>query len=190
MDNKKVSFGARVKEGFRKFLVSLKRKPHMIPLVVFVVAFLVYSLNLSNISDTTAKIQGTGMGLCGFVTMLFSILSLVSFLNAFPHRKPVNIPMLVIMFLMVGAVIASDIIYNNAIYAAVLRPDNPIVITETTFYIAKANYYLQVHVVILIIGIVLTALLPVYAPLIKKIKTSIDVEDNGKLGEIDISGEN
>ena len=49
-----------MKEKFRKFLVSLKRKPHMIPLVVLVVAFVVYSLRLTVISNTTAKIQGSG----------------------------------------------------------------------------------------------------------------------------------
>ena len=79
-----------LKESFRKLLVSLKRRPHMIPLLVFALAFLVYSLNLMNISDTTAKIQGKGMGLCGFATMLFSLLSLLCFLNAFPHRKRVT----------------------------------------------------------------------------------------------------
>ena len=60
-----------LKESFRKLLVSLKRRPHIIPLLVFALAFLVYSLNLMNISDTTAKIQGKGMGLCGFATMLY-----------------------------------------------------------------------------------------------------------------------
>ena len=69
-----------LKESFRKLLVSLKRRPHMIALLVFALAFLVYSLNLMNISDTTAKIQGKGMGLCGFATMLFSLLSLLCFL--------------------------------------------------------------------------------------------------------------
>ena len=88
-----------LKEFWRKRLVSLKRKPHMIPLVVMAIAFLYYSLNLTHISDTTARIQGQGMGLAGFATMLFSMLSLVCFLNAFPHRKKVNIPMLVLMLL-------------------------------------------------------------------------------------------
>ena len=55
-----------MKEKIRKFLVALKRKPHMIPLVVLGVAFLVYSMRLTLISNTTAKIQGPGMGLCGW----------------------------------------------------------------------------------------------------------------------------
>ena len=31
--DKKLTFGQRVKEAFRKFLVALKRKPNIIPLV-------------------------------------------------------------------------------------------------------------------------------------------------------------
>ena len=79
-------------EFLRKKLVSLKRKPQMIALLVLAAAFVYYSLNLTMISNTTAKIQGAGMGLAGFATMLFSMLSLVCFLNAFPHRKKTNIP--------------------------------------------------------------------------------------------------
>ena len=65
------------KEFTRKRIVGLKRKPQTIALIVLVIGFLYYSLNLTQISNTTAKIQGSGMGLCGFVTMLFSMLSLV-----------------------------------------------------------------------------------------------------------------
>jgi hypothetical protein len=115
-----------LKESFRKLLVSLKRRPHMIPLLVFALAFLVYSLNLMNISDTTAKIQGKGMGLCGFATMLFSMLSLVCFLNAFPYRKKTNIPMLILMLVMVGLVIYCDIYYGGAITRATTRAENRI----------------------------------------------------------------
>lgn len=86
--------GARIKESFRKFLVSLKRNPQNIPLVMLLVTFLYYSLNLTDMSDTTAKIQGTGMGLAQFCIILFSLLSLVCLLNAFPRRKKPNIPMM------------------------------------------------------------------------------------------------
>ena len=178
-----------MKESFRKLLVSLKRRPHMIPLLVFALAFLVYSLNLMNISDTTAKIQGKGMGLCGFATMLFSLLSLLCFLNAFPHRKKVNVPMLVLAFLMVGVLLFCDHYYRGAISNALTRAENPIQVSENTLYITKANNMLHTHVVILMAGVVLTALLPVYSRLLRKINTSVSVEDNGKLAAIDISGE-
>ena len=184
-----MKFIAGLKESFRKLLVSLKRRPHVIPLLVFALAFLVYSLNLMNISDTTAKIQGKGMGLCGFATMLFSLLSLLCFLNAFPHRKKVNVPMLVLAFLMIGVILFCDYYYINAIDAARFREASPIVIDRNTQYIADAYNLLINHRIILIVGAALTALLPVYARLLRKINTSITVEGNGDMGVIDISGE-
>ena len=181
--------GAWAKERWRKFLVSLKRRPQMIPLAVLVAAFLFYSLNLMYISDTTARIQGPGMGLAGFATMLFSMLSFVCFLNAFPYRKKPNMPMVVLMFVLLAIVIFADAYYISAIWSAISRPDNPIRVTVETSYIAFAEYYLRIHIGILAVGIVLTALLPVYSKWLRKIKTSIDVVDNGSMEAIDISSE-
>ena len=178
-----------MKEKFRKFLVSLKRKPHMIPLVVLVIAFVVYSLRLTVISNTTAKIQGSGMGLCGFITMLFSMLGLVSFGRAFPHRKPVNKPMLILMALLFAAVIYADVRYIGAVNNALHREVDPITVNSSTAYITDSLSMLKLHIIILAIGLGLTALLPVYTPWIKKIKTSINVEGNGEMETIDISGE-
>ena len=178
-----------LKEIWRKFLVSLKRRPQLIPLAVLVVGFLFYSMNLMYISDTTARIQGSGMGLAGFATMLFSMLSFVCFLNAFPYRKKPNMPMVILMFVMLAIVIFADVYYNQAIWAAITRPDNPIKVTAETSYISYAEYYLRIHIGILAVGAVLTLLLPVYSKWLRKIKTSIDVVDNGTMEAIDISGE-
>ena len=178
-----------IAEVWRKFLVALKRRPYNIPLVALVITFLFYALNLMYISDTTAKIQGAGMGLCGFCTMLFSMLSFMCFINAFQYRKPVNIPMLVLMFVMFGIIAVSDIIYLRAIYAAVSRAENPIVVTSSTIYIAYAEWYLRIHLILLGITTALIILLPVYSKMIRKIKTSVEIEDNGEMGNIDISGE-
>lgn len=179
----------KMPEFLRKLFVSLKRSPSVIALIVLVIAFLQYSLNLTHISDTTAKIQGSGMGLCGFATMLFSMLSLVCFLNAFPRRKKPVVPMLVLMFCMFAIIIFCDIHYMGLITLALTRADNPIVIDNQTLYIAKAFNVLYDHIIIEVVGIALIVLLPVYSKLLRKINTSIVVEDNGKLGEIDISGE-
>lgn len=178
-----------LKEVWRKFLVAIKRRPQMIPLAVLVGGFVFYSLNLMHISDTTARIQGPGMGLAGFATMLFSMLSFMCFLNAFPYRKKTNIPMLALLFAMLGVVIFADAYYISVILAAVNRPENPIVVTGDTMYIALAEWYLRIHIAILAVGAALTALLPVYSKWLRKIKTSIDVGDNGNLEAIDISGE-
>lgn len=178
-----------MKEFCRKRLVDLKRKPQTIALVVLAIGFLYYSLNLTQISNTTARIQGPGMGLAGFATMLFSILSLVCFLNAFPHRKKVNIPMLVLMLLMIAAVIFCDYYYGNCVTTAITREENRIDPSGANSFILAARTVTHVHMIILCVGTALVALLPVYSKALKKINTNIDVEDNGGMQKIDISGE-
>ena len=176
-------------EFLRRFFVALKRQPSIIALVVLIIAFFYYSLNLTHISDTTAKIQGPGMGLSGFATMLFSMLSLVCFLNAFPKRKKPVIPMVVLMFVMFGIIIYCDYHYSSLIMTALTREVNPIKLDASTTYIAQAYNVLQNHMILEGVGVVLVLLMPVYSKLLRKINTSITVEDNGKLDVIDISGE-
>lgn len=186
---KTVKTGGKMPEFLRKFFVALKRRPSTIALVVLLVAFFQYSLNLTHISDTTAKIQGPGMGLCGFATMLFSMLSLVCFLNAFPRRKKPVIAMVVLMLVMFAIILFCDIYYSNLITTALTRAENPITLDASTVYIAQAYNVLQDHIVILGIGIALIVLMPFYTKLLRKINTSVTVEDYGKLEAIDISGE-
>lgn len=198
MKKEKVSFGAVLsrffrglwaafKEFIRKQIVNLKRRPQNIPLVMLLVCFLVYSFNLTNMSDTTAKIQGMGMGLCQFCIMLFSLLSMVCMMNAFPTRKKPVLPMVVLMFVMFGIIIFCDIHYCNAIMAALNRAESPIVLDVNTAYIADAYNMLQTFVVLMGITAALVVLLPVYSKLIRKINTSVDVEDNGSMAQIELS---
>ena len=185
MEKKKMSFGARVKESCRKFIVSLKHKPHMIPMVMMAITFVFYSLNLTHVSNATAAINRFPLGLCGFVTMLFSMLSLVCFMNAFPHRKPVNKMMLALMFLMVAAILASDIIYIWTLIDTVIGP-NPIKVNQGQVDIM--NLVLQdlwVHGILLLVSIGLIILLPVYSKLLRKINTSIEVEAGKEMASLD-----
>ena len=178
-----------LKEVCRKFMVSIKRRPQLIPLCAFAVTFIFYSLNLTAVSNTTAKIQATGMGLAGFATMLLSILSMVCCLNAFPYRKKPNIPMVVLLFVMAGIVIFSDVYYSNLVIKAINNsPDAAKMLRDTPSIIVAYNM-LQTHVVLLIVSVVLTVLLPVYSKLLRKVKTSVEVEGNGDMKAIDISGE-
>ncbi|MBP5291905.1 MAG: hypothetical protein J6Y90_04745 [Lachnospiraceae bacterium] len=188
-EKKQTKTSSHMPEFLRRFFVGLKRRPSIIALVVLVIAFFQYSLNLTHISDTTAKIQGSGMGLCGFATMLFSMLSLVCFLNAFPRRKKPVIPMVVIMFVMFAIIIFCDVRYSNLIITALTRAENPIKLDVSTIYIAQAYNVLQTHMGIEIAGIVLTVLMPLYTKLLRKVNTSVTVEDYGKLDVIDIEGE-
>lgn len=118
-----------VREFIRKRLVGLKRKPQIIALLTLLAAFVYYSFNLTHISNTTASINYPGMGLSAFVIMLFSILSMVCFLNAFPRRKKANIPMLVLMFAMIVGVAGCSFYYESQI-------DLKIVNTREQFLVA------------------------------------------------------
>lgn len=175
---------AKFLESFRKFIVSLKRNPSMIPLAMLLASFLLFSLNLTDMSDTTAKIQGKGMGLCQFCIMLFSLLSMVCMLNAFPRRKKPNIPMIILMFVLFGIIIYCGIHYCNAVLAALYRAESPIARTE---YIEDAYNMLNVHKILMIVTAALVALLPLYSKWLKKINTSVAVDDNGQMGEIEIN---
>ena len=179
-----------VKEFFRRKIVSLKRKPQTIPMIVLAIGFLYYSLNLTHVSDATAKIQLTGMGLSGFCTMLFSMLSFVCFLNAYPHRKKTNIPMLVLMFLMLAILIVCDTFYMGQITKAITRADHPIVVDANTAYITKAYDMLGVHRIIIAVGAVLTLLVPVLRKLLRKIDTSLPMEESVQMDDILLTGDN
>ena len=174
------------KERIRKILVAIKRNPQAVPLLALTVSFLVFSLNLTDISNTTAKIMGAHMALAEFVSMLLSILSFVCMLNAFPKRQKPNWIMIALMYVMYIIVILADMHYIGRIDYALTRPENPI---EPTQYIYNAKYYLSIHIVTIIITMVTIALEPLFAKLFKMINTSIDVETNGELDAIDISDE-
>lgn len=183
------AFGAWLKERVRKFFVALKKNPQSIPLVALCAAFLQFSLNLSDISNTTARLQGKNMGLAEFVIMLFMLLSFVCMLNAFPKRQKPKIPMIALMLVLYGTIIFADIHYLGCIDNAIYRPDNPFVITQGTIFIIDAYNTVVIHIVLIAITVVCMLLEPVFAKLLKKIKTSIDVEEGENIGAIEISEE-
>ena len=181
----------KIKTGFaelkRKAIVTLKRNPHFLPLSTLLIGFLIYSLNLTDISNTTAKLQGQGMGLCSFVTMLFSMLSFLCMLNAFPKRQKPNILMIIIMFVLFGCMIYADYSYVERIIYATTRPDNPIKITQSTSYITTAQTIMALHMIFIAVTAVFVVLEPLFAKLIRKINTSIEVEGNGEMASIELT---
>ena len=173
----------------RKFLVSLKKNPQIVPIVALCAAFLEYSLNLTEISNTTAKIQGQNMGLAAFVTMLFMMLSFVCMLNAFPKRQKPNTPMVILMIVLYAAIIVADVHYLTKISWALYREVNPIPLTESTMYIYDSYNTILVHIILVAVTIICVVLEPVFAKLFKKINTSIEIEGSGNIQNIDISAE-
>lgn len=182
-------------------MVGVKRHPQNIALVVLFASFLTYSLNLTKFSNTTAYINKTPMGLCEFVSMLLSILAMVCFLNSFPKRQKTKWVMVGIMFAMIAAVIAVDIVYYVKVSEGIQGRMDEIVskggsaaqiaANIAKFKIDYAYCYqtqdiLIAQIALLGVAVLLIALLPVYRPLLKKIKTSIEVEGNEDIEAIEL----
>ena len=179
---------AKLKESVRRFFVFLKKSPSAIPLTALTVSFLLYSLNLTDVSNTTAKIYGQHMGLCSFVTMLFMILSFVCMLGAYPKRQKPKWVMIILATVMYLAVIGADLLYYLRIDEALTREKNPIELTVSTMYIWDAQTLMITHIVSVVIVIACMYLEPVFAKLLKKINTSIEIESN-EVAEIELSEE-
>lgn len=181
--------GCYLKERVRKFLVVLKRNPHFIPLTMLFIAFAVLSFNLTKISNTTATMNKSGMGLCAFISMLLSILSMVCMLNAFPKRKKPNVAMIIIMMVFFLVMIGADIYYLIRLVRGVTTDPDAITVTMKNYFIIEAQGALIAHIVTIALTAVFVALEPLMAKLLKMINTSIEVESNGEIAAIDISEE-
>lgn len=180
---------AAIKEWCRKKVVTLKIKPQIIPLIVLVATSVCFLLCLQSFSkavyDSANEDTTQASGICIFITTLLSLLSLVSFLNAFPKRKKPNIFFIVLVFTMIAAMIACDVVYyvqmSNCVealgeessVAGKIKPGQPKIIA---------------HIVMLAVSAVVFALLPVYSRLIKKINTSVKLDSatENMSGKIDI----
>lgn len=182
--------GRGIKEFFRKFAVSLKRSPQNISLVALLAAFFIYSLNLSSIANTTARINGANMGQCEFVAMLFSILAFVVFLRTFPRRQKANKVMFGLLLGMLALLAFVDAVYMMRIVEATSREENRIVVDEASNYINVAYTIVSLHITFVAATAVLLIFLPLYSKAIKKINTSIEVEGNDNMVAIDIAEDN
>lgn len=177
------SIKSKIKETVRKFLVFLKRNPQSVPLVALAVAFVYYSFNLTYISDTTALINLPHMGLSSFATMLFSILSFVCMLNAFPKRQRPNFFMLALLGVMAVIIVFCDVYYFSMIQKSTIE------ITSQRYFVPIAKEVVSNHIILMTVMVALTALEPLIAKLFRKINTSIDVEYTEDIGDIDLSDE-
>ena len=180
---------ASVKEAARKFMVTLKRNPQFIPLTMLLVSFAILSFNLTKISNTTATMNKLGMGLCAFISMLLSILSMVCMLNAFPKRQKPKTAVVVLMLIIFAIIIAADVYYCITVVKGVTTDADAIKITAKNYFIVEAQNAMIIHIVMMFLTAISVLLEPVFAKLLKRVNTSIDVEDNGEIATIDISEE-
>lgn len=144
----KESFGAKVKEWFRKRIVNLKRKPQNIAFLFLVVTSIMFLMSINTISYVAYKRFGdvSWLGFCMFVSTLFSILVLVLFLNTFPKypkvnkktgkKRYINYVMLVLVFVFIAAMIAVDLVYYHILTGRIAGREDRFFQT-----VAEANKY-------------------------------------------------
>ncbi|MBR2788092.1 MAG: hypothetical protein IKE33_05915 [Erysipelotrichaceae bacterium] len=162
------------KESWRKFIVSLKKRPHNIPLCMMTIAFVWYSFNLTKVSNTTAYVNKPLMGISEFIIMLFSILSFVCFLNAYPKRQKPIMPMVILLYVLELIVAGADVVYLSKIGQRIA--EGPIEASRN--FVFQAQSMLIIHIVLVAITIVLIALIPVIGKMLNKIDTSVKLSDN------------
>lgn len=177
---------AAVKEKCRKFIVSLKRKPQMIALVVILVSSLLYLCCLGTFSQALDKNNVSVGGICVFVNTLVSILILPTFLNAFPKRKKPRIAFIVVVFVLLALLIGLDVLlYMNTQSYVVKFGIN----LRRTPIVKQLYTDVIVHIVFVGISILAFAFLPLYKKGINKINTRKNLAENKLSEEIDTSAE-
>lgn len=186
-----INLGAAVKEWLRKLAVTLKRRPHILALVMSAISFVVYSFNLTKVSNTTAFISGENMGLCQFSVMLFSLLSLVCLLGAFPRRQKVKVGLLVLYFAMCAVVIFCDASYYNIIQQQIGGANPALVLPSdgSQDYVLQARSLMITHIVLVSISVLLTATVKLFGKLLQKIKTNVELEYTEATERIEIEDE-
>lgn len=188
-----VRLGRGTKEFFRKRLVGLKRRPQNIALIVYLAALLTVTLNQTKISNTTAEIQLSNMGLAYFAALLFSILGFVCLLNAFPKRAKPKWVMLGLYFAMLAIIVVCDIFYYTQTGIGISERLRELQTGEEQMeFVTKYSYYYDVrkimivHAVLIVISGILAGLSPLIGKLLRKIKTSVNVESNDGMEAIEV----
>lgn len=169
-----MSFGAKVKEYFRKKLVGLKRKPEILPLLAIIVACMVYTFRLSNYSNASIYATDFWVAILVFTTTLFSILAIFTYMSVHT-RKGTNYIMLVLCVIILAFLAFSDVASYNSIAARIQagieagQEDRPA--------LARALKDLRAHIVSLGVSILLVVLKPLYGKLLNMIDTSVPDDD-------------
>lgn len=180
-------FASSLRNGIVKKIVNLKRKPQIIPLILLFISCIIYTFNLTCFSDVTyfvtigadaEKVTMEEMfALYVFLMTLFSILNIVSYLNAYPKGKR-NILMLVVSLVMLAAQLVLDFVCLDILNRNGFKSD-----PAKDLIIAKAINTTVIHIVSLVISSLAVVLLPLYHKLILMIPTQVDDEEGDNLDD-------
>lgn len=181
---------APLRENGRRFVLRLKISPHLIPLAVDLVAFIIFSFNLTDLASGAGFANVKNLGFYVFISMLLSILSLVIFINTFPKRKKINKIMLILLVLFLCIIILCNVLYRVGLdkpfnEGLIDWDDTSMVPPAARAAIIVARKTISVDVALLAITLVLLATYPLYRKLLKKIDTSVELSSGASLTSFD-----
>ncbi len=205
-EKKSGGFGAGCKEFFRRRIVSLKRKPQNIALIIVIITGIYNLLTLSSYSQLVNMVNSVEwIGLLTFINTLFSILAMVAFIYSFPKIKKdrskvtktihngvcklnVNIPMYVVLFVMLVGMLAAELgfyfILHSSCYVelgATALPEEYLgyVLVSDATQVKEFNLVSKLsiaHDILLGVDIIFAALVIPFSKLLMHIDTSIKLE--------------
>ena len=97
--------------------------------------------------------------------------------------------MVIVMLAFFAIIIGVDVTYYIKVSNGINAEVDPIKITTKNMFIIEAQQAMIAHIVAMALTSIVVVLEPVLAKLLKKINTSVDVEDNGEIATIDITEE-
>ena len=175
---------------FKKIIVTLKYRTHIVPILLLVIGFVVFSLMLTDVSNTTLFIGYSNMGLYIFISYLTSILAFVALSRTFPKREKVKLFFLILSFVLLAVVIFVDVLYLGLINTKIesLGPGGfEALEAKRQAHISNARTAVMINIIFDAIVMVLLALLPVIRKLLMKINTRVVFDENANISSIDLS---
>lgn len=161
-------------KSMRKWIVSLKRSPQNISLLMLVVCCIIYTFQLTAHSNASMYVSSRIIALYVFIITLASMLVIFSFLNVYAKRQKHKFLMQLVVYLLMGVQIVFDALCLQIIYTETVLRDNPVPVTAD---IAASQKWTTIHLVALVLTLIAIVTMPVYHKLLLKINTAIQDDE-------------
>ncbi len=158
----------------RKWIVSLKRRPQNIPLVLLVVCCCIYTFNLTAHSNAVMYVSARIIALYLFIVTLATMLTIFSFVNAYAGKKR-RLLMQAVVYALIAVQFILEISYYNIMMVELYYRDNPVPLTAD---IANSVNGTVTHLVALGITTAVIILIPVYRKWLNKIDTATEDDED------------
>ncbi len=171
-----------MKDLTRKWIVSLKRKPQSIPLVLLVLCCIIYTFNLTAHSNAVMYVSSRIVALYVFIITLSSMLLIFSFVNAY-SGKTQKWFMRAIVYVLIAVQLGLGAAYYQVMSYEVFVRADPVPVTQD---IANSMNGTVFHMTALGVALLAILLMPLYHRQLMKIDTYVEDEEDVSYGAEDL----